>query len=936
MRPVVLFFCLPLALLPATIDFRKQFSGNGRDEITAIASDAQGNVYVAGRTTSFDFPVEDALRSVNTGAAMVVSDDGGETWSPLGFIPSDGAGAPAQNPRNPSLLLVTAVDGIFRSTDSGRTWRTVVEIKTLPQRERFGFVDNVAWDPFNPSVAYVGATSGVLKSTDEGQTWTLLTTGLEPGLCCIGSQVIADPLKAGRIIYTASERTYVSADSGATWVRLNSPAGTIAPELTLDPFTRDTWLMIVANRIFKTTDAGATWRQLPVPDSQIYFQLVPDPAASGTFYAQGWYGLLRTSDGGESWQDIAWPAGAQSGYRTGLAALPGRILFTTISADSRAMVFASSDQGVTWLVLNPSRGFWEYRASGNRVYAAGGATHDAFLMKLSPRGEVLFSTYLGGQGEDAATALAVDARGDLYIAGSTKSGDFEGTTARLYSGSAPALFAAKLDENGLPIFVTLFGENALASLASISPSPNGLLLVSNLAGPDGATIMRLTGDGSQFDLRLPMDGVQLVAASPDGNFYASQPANAGLVLKSRVSRLNPAGDITATIDLNGSIAQMVVDPKGTLVTAGALTPAADTGCPNNSGGLFSKPNSRIAYMTDIILTGLSPDLSSTRFSTVFGGSCRDEAAGLSITPDSSIWVTGNTWSDPFPSAGAPLAGPPAPEQSRPFLTRWDPSSSRLLFSSYLPDGKAPRVAAAPGQAAYFSANSPTSGNYTADPPWSSVVRLSPSPTPVLFVRRVVNDFSRIASPVSALEIVNVTLDGFDPGTEIDFGLNPPNGAPFELAGVSVRFNGIPAPLLAVRPGEIRCVTPDALAGSTLAEVTVSLNGVTSPAFELDIAAANPALMAQVRNEDNSLNSPSNPARAGSNAAFFLTGVAHPTQPPFILSSCGPVTEGLTPPLEPVPGFVPGLFQAIIPMPAFSGGCDFSAGNGPAIRVYVAP
>ncbi len=929
MRPVVLLSIFSLALFPATIDFRKQFSGNGRDEITAIASDSQGNVYIAGRTTSFDFPVKNAIRSINTGAALVVSDDGGETWSPLGFVPSPGATAPVQHPRNPSILLVSAVDGVFRSTDAGHSWRTVVDLKT-PAR-RIGYVDNVAWDPFNPSVAYVGATGGVLKSTDEGQTWTLLTTGLEPGVCCIGSPVIPDPLQAGRILYTASQRTYVSTDSGAAWVQLGTPAGDRYPEITVDPFTKGAWFMLVDQRIFKTTDAGANWRQLPAPDDQLYFQLVADPVTSGTFYAKRWNGLVRTFDGGESWQEIAWPADALSGYRDGLAVLHGRILFSTISSDYREMVYASADQGATWRVLNPSRGFWDYRASGNRVYAAGGETRDAFLMKLSPQGEVLFATYLGGQGEDAATALALDARGDVDLAGTTKSANFEGATARLYEGSAPAFFAARFDESGRLLFVTLFGENALANLYSISPGPNGLLLVSNTPNLLEGTISRLSPDGSRIDLQVHLDGAQAVAAAPDGGFYASQQGNAGLVLKSRVSRLNPAGDVIATADLNGSIVEMIVDPKGTLVTAGALTPTQDTGCPNNSGGLFSKPNSRIAYMTDIILTGLAPDFSSTRFSTVFGGSCRDEAAGLSIAPDGSIWVSGNTWSDLFPSVGAPLAGPPAPETSHPFLARWDPATSQLRFSSYLPAGNDPRVAAGPAQAAYFSSNSTTVNDYLADPPWSSVVKLSPAPAS-FFVRRVVNDFSRVPTPVSPLEIVHIELDGFDPGTEIDLGLNPPNGAPLTLAGVSVRFNGIPAPLLAARPGEIRCVTPDSLVGSAIAEVTVLLDDVTSPAFELNLAPVNPAFMAQIRNEDNSINSSSNPARADSSVTFFLTGVAHLNRPLQLIYLCD---SSVTAALEPVPGFVPGLFQATAKAPAFSGGCSVFAG-GPSVTLYTSP
>jgi len=934
MRLVVPFICLS-SLFAATVDFKKQFSGNGRDEITAIASDAQGNVYLAGRTSSFDFPVKDAIRPRNTGSAIVVSEDGGETWSPLGFVPSPGAGSPAQNPRNPSILLVTAVGGIFRSVDSGRTWQTVVEIKTPAQRERFGYVDNVAWDPFNPSIVYAGATGGVLKSSDEGQTWTLSTTGLEPGLCCIGSVVIPDPLQAGRILYTASERTYVSMDSGTTWARLNSPAGAVAPEITLDPSTRNTWLMIVANQIFRTTDAGATWSQAQAPD-QIYFQVEADPSVRGTFYARGWYELVRSTDGGLTWTSVSLPEGTQPGYRFGFTAMPGRLIISTVDGNNRVQTFVSTDQAATWRLANPSRGYGEFRASGNRLYAAAEPTLDAFLVKLDRSGEIVFATYLGGQGEDAATALAVDARGDIYVAGTTRSADFEGATARLYGGAAPALWAARLDDRGRPISVPLFGEDVLTTLSSISPSPNGLLLLTDTTRLDGGTISRLTPDGAGFDLRVRAEGVQTVAAAADGGFYIARPANVVYALKSRLTRLNAAGDVVSSVDLNGSIVRMLVNPQGDLIVAGGLSPSSDSGCPNNSGTFFPKNIGRVEYMTDILLTGISADLSRTLFSTAFGGTCRDYPSDLALANDGSLWMTGSTWSETFPSVEVPIAGPPPPEKSRPFLARWDPAASRLMFSSYMPDGMDPRVASATEGAVFLSSNSTTVREYLADPPWSWVSRLSPAPAAPFFVRNVVNDFSRGNWPVSPMEIVNIELGGFDPGIEIDYGLNPPNGAPFELGGATVRFNGIPAPLLAVRPGEIRCVTPEGLLGASIAEVTVTLNGVTSPVFELTLAPSNPTFMAQIRNDDNSINTSSNPARAGSPIAFFLTGVAHLTQPLFLSCTGDFLTSSLIANLEPVPGFVPGLFQAVVPAPAVSGGCDVRAGTASAIRAYTAP
>src|SRR5258708_5229731 len=52
---------------------------------------------------------------------------------------------------------------------------------------------------------------------------------------------------------------------------------------------------------------------------------------------------------------------------------------------------------------------------------------DAFVAKLDPKGSnLVFSTYLGGSGQDAATGVAVDRLGNAYVVGTTDSSDFKG------------------------------------------------------------------------------------------------------------------------------------------------------------------------------------------------------------------------------------------------------------------------------------------------------------------------------------------------------------------------------------------------------------------------------------------------------------------------------------------------------------------------------
>ena len=52
---------------------------------------------------------------------------------------------------------------------------------------------------------------------------------------------------------------------------------------------------------------------------------------------------------------------------------------------------------------------------------------DAIVVKLDPQGNVVFATFLGGAGLDTVTAIAVDASGNIYVAGNTSQPLFAGS-----------------------------------------------------------------------------------------------------------------------------------------------------------------------------------------------------------------------------------------------------------------------------------------------------------------------------------------------------------------------------------------------------------------------------------------------------------------------------------------------------------------------------
>src|SRR5207244_9052840 len=75
---------------------------------------------------------------------------------------------------------------------------------------------------------------------------------------------------------------------------------------------------------------------------------------------------------------------------------------------------------------------------------------DAFVTKLTANGQIIYSTFLGGSGNDMGRAIAVDASGSAYVAGQTFSSNFPTTVGAFntsYRGAGD-IFVAKVNPGG--------------------------------------------------------------------------------------------------------------------------------------------------------------------------------------------------------------------------------------------------------------------------------------------------------------------------------------------------------------------------------------------------------------------------------------------------------------------------------------------------------
>jgi photosystem II stability/assembly factor-like uncharacterized protein len=209
-----------------------------RASVGALAvSTADPNVIYAGMG-------ESCIRgNVSHGDGVYRSTDAGKTWSHLGLEDTRHISKVRVHPRDPNLVYVAALGhahgpnqqrGIFRSRDGGQTWDHVFF------RSQDAGANDLSMDPHNPRVLYAsiwearrtphslvsgGPGSGLFKSTDGGDTWSEISRnkGLPKGtLGKIG--VCASGAQRDRvyaIVEAEDGAVFRSDDGGETWDKLN-------------------------------------------------------------------------------------------------------------------------------------------------------------------------------------------------------------------------------------------------------------------------------------------------------------------------------------------------------------------------------------------------------------------------------------------------------------------------------------------------------------------------------------------------------------------------------------------------------------------------------------------------------------------------------------------------------------------------------------------
>src|SRR5215217_1040943 len=231
---------------------------------------------------------------VSHGDGVYKSTDAGRTWSHAGLADTRFIGKIRIHPRDPDVVYVAALGhafgpnserGVFKSTDGGANWRKVLFVS-----DKAGAVD-LAMDETNQRILYAavweahrsfsqlssgGPDSGLWQSTDGGETWANLSDkpGMPSGIKGkVG--VATSPAQAGRVWALVEHKT--------------------------------------AGGLYRSDDYGAHWEQVSdnpqlISRAWYYMHLTADPQDLETVYVNN-LSLWKSTDGGKTFAAIATPHG---------------------------------------------------------------------------------------------------------------------------------------------------------------------------------------------------------------------------------------------------------------------------------------------------------------------------------------------------------------------------------------------------------------------------------------------------------------------------------------------------------------------------------------------------------------------------------------------------------------------------------------------------
>jgi uncharacterized protein (TIGR03437 family) len=538
---------------------------------------------------------------------------------------------------------------------------------------------------------------------------------------------------------------------------------------------------------------------------------------------------------------------------TAPAGAPDQRSFVTKLDPNGNVVFSDLLGGSTWsaaqaVAVNASG---QVLVSGNSLksgfpstpgaYSIPDTTNHPYLLELDPTGaKIIFSaTGIGG------SAIALDASGNIYVAGTTVQLDYP-TTPGAYQTTFPAfyacLFLCQSPSQGPNQYVTKVNATGSKLIYSTAVSGKENTVNTGLA-VDAAGSVYLTGFASAtypYTVTppvIPPGGVIATAYHALPFLSKLDPLGQTLLFSVPVGGAGVQVDSKGAVYAGGEIGSQVLQQYAVMASIPALA-SVPTECLPNSVNIQNS-----AYVSQVDAA------SGTVLGTQFIGGSSLTAAAVALS-GSTLWIAGSTTLPDIP------------------LT---PGALTVEF-----------LASIPLQGPYPGAG-PVGGAYLGAVDFSQPA--PPAGTPQIGCIVNAANLAPVGS-ATRYQLLTIFGTGLGPAT----GVSATNNSTFSLAGVSVNFGAFSAPILYASSNQINLAVPLITYNGSSSLVQVMANGMFSPPRQLSLTYQNPTLflnipqtfpasgnspgpVALALNADGSMNSPTNLALPASVVSVFVNGLS---------------------------------------------------------------
>ncbi len=285
------------------------------------------------------------------------------------------------------------------------------------------------------------------------------------------------------------------------------------------------------------------------------------------------------------------------------------------------------------------------------VQTAKRASTDAFVIKMNSAGQPVFSTYLGGAGSDYGYGIAVDAQGNLFVSGRTRSDDFP-TTAGAYRRTRTGtsdIFVAKLNSAG-----------------------SGLTYSTFLGGSDASAMPRIAVDVSG---NAYIAGETSSAAFPVVSAHQSTLKGTSDAFLVKLNNSGTAALYSTYLGGTGSenVGSVAVDQGGYAWVVGR-TQSSDF--PLRSALQGTSGGGEEAFISKFAANG------ALAISSYLGGRDADVAADVALDASGNAYVTGYTLSNNFRVTQSVIQ-PAIMGTSSAYVTKIRADGGAFVYSTYL-------------------------------------------------------------------------------------------------------------------------------------------------------------------------------------------------------------------------------------------------------------